>query len=138
MFDWKTLVSPSYWFTIHWNPIGTSTVRFMVLVFAIVIAMGIALLIIANRKKDAVLASHLRRLSGPFFFGGILGEIFTFFLYQQVPVLSARFWFLIVFVVFIAWFVVGVRLLIVRVPIIKAADEKRQQFEQYLPKRRKK
>lgn len=139
MFNFKLLISPSFWFSTAWNPVGTRTVILMAAVFALLIVGGVVILVIAGRKQkeDAFAARFLRRLSGPCFFGGIAGGVFTFLLYEQIPILSARFWFLIIFVIFAVWLGFGIRALMINVPKLRAAATSRAAYEQYLPKRKK-
>ena len=138
MFNFRLLTSPSFWFSAAWNPVTVKTVWFMALVFGALAVVGIVVLVVAGRRSHTFDAPALRRIAAPLIFSGVVGEVFTFFLYQQMPVLSARFWFLFLFLLFIVWLAVALRGFFVTVPKLKAVASSRAEFEKYLPQPKKK
>lgn len=141
MFDVGLLISPRFWFSFGWNPLTDRTALLMAAAFGLLVAYGIIqIAVIAGRvsASDPLRATYLRRLGAPCIVAGVFGELLTFIAYQQIPILSSRFWFLFLFVGFAIWMAVLLRALAVKIPKLKAAAASRAQFEQYLPKRKKK
>lgn len=62
----------------------------------------------------------------------IVGLILWFFNYEQVPFLSARFWFLLWAAEMIIWAAFIVKILLV-VPKLKEQAEKEKEFKKYIP-----
>jgi len=103
MFDWKLIVSPAFWFSLRWNPLTLGTAMLMATVFGALVLAGGFLLWTAGKKKksDPLRRAALLWLGAPLILCGLGGELLTFFAYQQIPVFSARFWFLLLVAVFL-------------------------------------
>ncbi|PIS05240.1 MAG: hypothetical protein COT81_02140 [Candidatus Buchananbacteria bacterium CG10_big_fil_rev_8_21_14_0_10_42_9] len=103
-------------------------------VFGILFVAGIVVtILIQARKKDHILVKALRRLQANFFTVSLVGFLYAWLAYENVYILSMRFWLVILFLVFAAWFVYGLYNLIKRVPNYKADRQRQREFEKYLP-----
>lgn len=136
MFDFKLLFSPTFWFSLHWNPLTFESAMLMTGVFGALVIIGIFLFWSAGKKKksDPLLHTAFLRLAVPLVLSGLAGALLTFFAYQQIPVFSARFWFLFLLVAFLLTEIPAVRFLLVGVPRKKAALGAQAQWSQYFKK----
>ena len=139
MFDWKLIVSPAFWFSLRWNPLTLGTAMLMATVFGALVLAGGFLLWTAGKKKksDPLRRAALLWLGAPLILCGLGGELLTFFAYQQIPVFSARFWFLLLAAVFLATEISAVRFLFIGVPRRKSEVGARAQWSQYFPGRKR-
>ncbi len=132
MFDFKLLTSPAFWFSLHWNPLTRETMIIMVTVFGILFLVGVWFFWSANRiKRDMLIRRARIRVALTFIVSGLGGLLLTFFAYEQIPVFSARFWFLALMVYFIISEVLAVRHLLVIVPRKKSVQGTKAQWGQY-------
>lgn len=67
-----------------------------------------------------------------FLTNAIVGLVLTFFNYERVPFLSARFWFLLWGTCVIVW-LFFIYKIIIRIPQRKARLEKEKEFNKYIP-----
>ena len=134
MFDWSLLFSASFWFSFGWNPLQPTTALVMVVFFGIFTAAGIALWIVPAKRAqvDKPLCRALSRGGNVLVTTGILGILFTFFSYEQVPFLSARLWFLLIALLFLGWGGWIVWRAHILVPAEREAARVKEKFEKYL------
>lgn len=141
MIDWKPLFSSRFWFSVQWNPLQPKTALLMVVFFALCIALGIALHLAPRYRKERIdgpLARALRRGGTVCLTTGALGIFFTFTAYEQAGILSARFWFLALLVLFLAWGGWELWRAHILVPAEREAASMRERFMKYFPKARRK
>lgn len=124
-----------YWLNPHPVPLGSSLVGSIFAFFGWFIIATVTLQLIAYglRKKDALKADVFRRFARLMSWTGVLGLLFLFFSYEQIPLLGMRLWFLLLFVMFSLW-LLKIALYVVRdYPGLRATQRERAQFEKYLP-----
>jgi len=125
-----------YWFNLYPVPLGPSLVGGIFAFFGWFIIAMIIFRLVAHglKKRDPLKAAIFLRTSALLGTTGILGLLFLFFAYEEVPLLRMRFWFLFLFVMFAAW-VVRIALYIVRdYPVLRDERLERQRLRKYLPK----
>ncbi len=136
MFDLRLLLSPDFWFSIRWNPLQPGTAWLMAAAFLALAVAGVLLPRLVAR--GTALPKFERKawagVGRPAIVAGALGLCFTFFAYQQVAVLSARFWFLCIAVGFVVAEALAVRTLLQEVPQLKEDLADRERLARYLPK----
>ncbi len=136
MFDLNLLRSPDFWFAIRWNPLHPKTVILMLAVFAVLILAGILLplLVAWGRTLPKFERKAWAAVGRPAIAAGVLGALFTFLAYEQVPLFSARFWFLIILVGFLVAEALAIRELMLELPQHRDEVAAREQAARYLPK----
>jgi len=127
-----------YWINPSPVPLGPSLVGSMAVFFAWFLIAAAILYLVARSmdRHDALKAEICRRAGRLLLITGLLAFLELFFVYEQVPILSMRLWFLILFILFVEWLV---RLTVFAVhdyPKIKRQEEEKARFEKYLPKSR--
>lgn len=134
--DLRLLLDPNFWFSIRWNPLHPSTATVMAVAFLLLALAGALVPRIVARGKQ--LPKFERKawdgVGRPAFVAGALGLLFTFFAYQQVALLSGRFWFLLIGIGFIVAEALAVRTLLQEVPQLKEELSDRERLSRYLPK----
>lgn len=128
-----------YWFNPNPIALGPSLVGGMIFFFAwflvgaVVCAIGARML----RDRDMLKADITSRFVWLLLTTGLLGLMFLFFSYEQIPLFGMRFWFLVTFIVFIIW-LTRIAIYIARdVPALRETQKQREQIERYLPKHKK-
>ena len=122
----------NFWFNLRPGAfIGPSLkiiLGFIILLFVLFIITGIG----KKRWAKSLYAPLWSRLYYFFLTNAIVGLILTFFNYEVVPFLSARFWFLLWGVSMMVWLVLIYKI-IVAIPKKKAWLEKEKEFKKYIP-----
>lgn len=135
MFDLALLLSPAFWFSIRWNPLQPNTATIMAVIFGLLALAGAALprIVARGRQMPKFERKAWAGIGRPALAAGVAGLLFTFFAYQQVAVLSARFWFLLIAVAFVIAEARAVRTLIQETPRLKDESAARAAAAKYLP-----
>ena len=124
-----------YWLNLRPVPLGPSLVGGILSFFAWFLVASLALRIAARvmKKKDARKADLLFRFARPLSTTGILGLLFLFFSYEQVPLLGMRLWFLLTFVLLIVWVGRVVKFAVTEYPALRREDDEKARLRKYLP-----
>lgn len=140
MIDFGLLFSSHFWFSIAWNPLQFSTAIIMAVFFAALTVAGIVVWGIGDgraRTRGREYQIALAKIGTPGIVAGLLGLLFTFTAYEQIAIFSARFWFLVVALLFVVWEIFSVRWMTVEVPKVRAARAERAEINKYMPKKKK-
>lgn len=127
-----------YWLNPAPVPLGPSLVSSILSFFAWFVVVSLVLAVLARwvRKSYPHASGVSRQFSNLFAWTGVLGLLFLFFTYEQIPLLGMRLWFLLIFAYFgyrlgkIAWYLVR------EYPAERREDEERERIEKYLTKRK--
>lgn len=124
-----------YWLNLHPVPLGPSLVGSILSFFAWFLVASAALRVAARvvKKKDGRKSDLLLRFARPLSTTGILGLLFLFFSYEQVPLLGMRLWFLLTFVLLIAWVGRVVKFAVTEYPALRREDEEKARLRKYMP-----
>jgi heme exporter protein D len=135
---YAALLSYKYWLNLHPVPFGPTLVNGVLAFFVWFLVAAIVLFFVARsvRKQRQHLADVLRRLARPLTNAGLLGLLFLFFTYEQVPVLGMRLWFLVTFVIFFVQIGRAVSFIVIDYPRLQRADAEKARIEKYLPKKK--
>lgn len=134
-FNFKQIFSASYIF--DKAPPYQSNFLFIVAVFVLFIAVAFGAWFWFERKRRhlALYRKMQKSIFNLFFYTGLAGLVLSFFHWQEIEYLGSRFFFLILFFVFI---VIGLSIIDFRFRILPAEIKKYNQkkaFEKYLPRR---
>lgn len=135
MFDLASLLSPAFWFSIRWNPLHPNTATIMAVAFGLLAAAGALLprVVARGRQMPKFERKAWAGVGRPAVAAGIMGLLFTFFAFEQVALLSARFWFLLIAAAFVAAEVRAIRTLVLETPQLKDEAATRAAAAKYLP-----
>lgn len=106
--------------------------RVFAAVVAVFLILTFALGFIRSRNKKNLYSRFWSGLYGFCLTNAIIGAILLFFIYESVPFLSARFWFLLWGIEIIAWLVYIIRALI-KIPERKKQLEQEKAYKKYIP-----
>jgi hypothetical protein len=134
----STLLSLSYWFGTQPPPFLPMVERGLLAAFGVWTLGGIAAsLFLMKQGLEKSTRRALEKTAGLLTWSGLTGLVLWTFEYEQIPVLSMRFFFVIV----LAWIAYGVfdivRFVSVTVPEQRRIEEEREAREKWLPKRKK-
>jgi hypothetical protein len=137
-FDPRPLLDPSYWLTIQ-PPVDvlSGVGRFVFGLFVILFILGIAIRVVSkHREHDAYVEEAFGRAGTMLIVMGLIGAVLYFFSFEQVPLLGARFWYLIWGLGFVFWAGWIVRYVKVVIPEMKAAAKEQHKQDKYLPNKK--
>ena len=107
--------------------------------FVLLLIGGAVVRIIANHKqREQYVEAIFGRIGNMILTMGILGLLWFFFTYEQIPLLGARFWFLIWLASLLAWVAWILIFAYRKVPELRQADHDRKERMKYFPPRKKK
>jgi hypothetical protein len=136
---YAALLNYRYWIDFRPVPLGPSLVGSVVVFFGWFLLAAIVLYLVARhfRHRDLhLLEEALYRFARPMLWTAVLGYIFLFFSYEQVPLLGMRLWFLLLFILFSVWLIQAIVFAVRDYPHLRKNESERQRFEKYLPKGR--
>ena len=105
------------------------------ILFAVFLVFGAIIRMVAShRHEDKQVTEVFSRLGRLGVTMGILGLMLFFFSFEEIPLLGARFWYLIWALGVGVWVALIVRYVVKVIPAERAAILARQEKEKYLPK----
>ena len=131
----KPLITLNYWF--NTNPPSFIGPVFLVLgiLLIVVFVVGVVVKWYAWKKRgNPPLHRVLSRLGRAEIAVALIGGFLYFVSYEQTPVVSMRFWWLVLLVAAIIWKVIFLLKILKRYPVEKKARLERLEREKYLPK----
>jgi hypothetical protein len=130
--DLATLFSFKFWFSLF--PGYTSEVTLQTLGGVFLAALFLFIIFFFSKNKtQSINKKVFSNLSYLFLSFGLLGFVWLFFLYEEVYLLGARFWLLILILGHLVWLAKIVLYLKLRLPKEKEEQEKKKTFRKYLP-----
>lgn len=124
------LLTFKYWFDSQ--PESFVLLGKIVFIAFLVLLLVAGIVFLIYRKKNASKKVLFNSLSDFCFSNLLVGIIFLFLNYQQVQVLSARFWLLIWLIVMIIW-LINISKKIKKIVGHREDRKKREEFKKYLP-----
>lgn len=133
------LLSPSFWF----SPTPPSLLPMIQLVFLVaftsMVVLGVVALVLRFRLGLEKLTRHaLERAGTCLLTCGLLGLFLVGMAYERIPYLSMRVLFIVLGIFFAAWIYKLYTFAWVEIPRIKAQHQQQEQYNKWLPKRKKK
>lgn len=131
------IISLGFWFSLNPGPITYKFQLVLTWLFGgfLILAVVFRILIFSQRKNGLII-KFWRKLFRLCLIMSLIGFILLFFFYEGVPILGARFWFLVWILGVIVWLILALIFLIFKIPKIRKENEGKKQFEKYLPKGR--
>lgn len=122
----------NFWFSLRPGAFVSSSLRMMLGFIGLLIILTIAAGVVKRRWAKSLYANFWSGLFTFFWTNALIGLLLTFFNYEMVPFLSARFWLLVWAAGLIVWLAFIIRL-VVKIPQKKALLEKEKEFKKYIP-----
>lgn len=122
----------NFWFSLRPGAFIGPTLKIILGFIFLLIVLALAAGIGKKRWSKSLYTGLWQSLYYFFLTNAIIGLILTFFNYEMVPFLSARFWFLLWGLGLIIWLVFIYRT-IIKIPQKKARLEKEKEFNKYIP-----
>ncbi len=126
------LLNISYWFNLRPNSMSASAFRYLVVFVIILVIAAIAFAMIKRANKKGIFFRVWRKLSSFSLSNAIIGIFFSFFIYEQLPFLSARFWLFFWSLGMLVWLFFIVQDFI-KIPKIKQKIAEKKEFDKYIP-----
>lgn len=137
--DINRFFSLLYWFSLEPQVVSLRGTIILTSFFSFFIVLKILGKMIYLRYKKDLSAPEkhlLAKIESMLLTMGFAGLAWTFFAYEALPLLSARFWFLVWVVSFVIWGYLILRYALVQFPIQLAALKEKERFSKYLPKKK--
>jgi len=130
----KQFTNLRQFFTLKPLPIDATTFQLLAGLFGLFLILGIVFIILAKQKKqDHLLNKAYNNFSYLFITMGLIGLLYSWLAFENAVVLSARFIFAIIIVVFLVWLAIILRYRFLKIPKIKKQIQSKKEFEKYLP-----
>lgn len=128
----NNLLSLSFWFNTRPGSLTPLFQNALLGFIAVLILLAIAIKVIKNRSKDKIYQKTWSSLFSFCLVNAFLGLLELFFIYELIPVLSSRFWFLLIAVEMGIWlFFIGKEFS--AIPEKKNQIEKEKAYRKYIP-----
>ena len=122
----------NFWFSARPGVFTGLSLKIILGFIFLLIILSILSGVIKKRWLKSLYASFWSGLYTFFITNAINGLILTFFNYEMVPFLSARFWLLLWAISMLVWLFFICRI-VMRIPEKKAQLEKEKEFKKYIP-----
>lgn len=127
----SNLFSFKFWFNARPGPLVSEYQRYLI-IFVVILAILTAIFFVLSRRKKNL---YNRFWSGLYLFcltNTITGVLLLWFIYESIPFLSSRFWFILWAGEIIVWlFFLAKRL--IDIPKRRKQLEEEKQFKKYIP-----
>ena len=127
----SNLFKPSFWFNIRPDALLPVFEKGLI-AFIVILAILFGIFKFLKKIKKGAYTKIYEALASLFFTNTLIGIFLYFFAYEMVPLLSARFWFLIWGIEMAVWMFFIIRKLI-EIPKIKEQIQKEKEFKKYIP-----
>ncbi len=132
------LFTLDFWFNLSPTALSPGMDKVFFFLFSIMVVAGAVARILARKKNDdRYLVRAYTNFGNMLVSMGLLGFVFFFFTYEEIYLLGARFWFVILGVGLITWFAFIVRYVKVKIPELRLADEEKHRKNQYIPRKKR-
>ena len=133
--DITPLLKLGYWFDRRPPAFESAVQHIFFYVFAGLVALSIIISIVIKKKKeeDPWVAKGFQKVSSWCLTMGVAGLMIFFFSFEQVPILSMRFWFAGWAIWAVIWAVFILKFFIKVIPVEKAMIKEKARLEKYLP-----
>lgn len=121
-----------FWFSLRPGTFISSSLKIMLGFIILLIIMAIVSGVIKRKWAKSLYAGFWASLNSFFLSNAIIGLFLTFFNYEMVPFLSARFWLLLWGAGMAVWLFFICKM-IIKIPQKKALLEKEREFKKYIP-----
>lgn len=122
----------NFWFSARPGALIGSSLQIVLGFIILLIILSIISGVIRKRWSKGLYSSFWSGLHTFFWVDAVIGLLLTFFNYEMVPFLSARFWFLLWVIGMLVWLFFIYRIA-VKIPEKKARLEKEKEFNKYIP-----
>jgi Na+-transporting NADH:ubiquinone oxidoreductase subunit NqrB len=123
----NNLLTLNYWFSVNPGPLTTLGFNLLIALTAIFFLLAVVAMILKGRK--GLYRGIFNRIYDLSVGNFIIGLLFLFFHYQNIPFFTAKFWLLIWLVGLVIWFYFIIKKM-------KKIPEKRKELERELEKRK--
>ncbi len=121
-----------FWFSVRPGAFVNSALRLILGFIVLLIILTIIASIGRKKWSKSLYAGFWQSLYYFLFTNSIIGLALTFFNYEMVPFLSARFWFLLWGISMAVW-LFFIYKIIIKIPQRKEQLEKEKEFKKYIP-----
>jgi len=122
----------NFWFGLRPGAFTGISLKIVLGFIFLLIILSIAGGVIKKRWSKSLYSSFWSGLYAFFLTNAIIGLILTFFNYEMVPFLSARFWFLLWAISMLVWLFFIYRI-VIKIPEKRVRLEKEKEFKKYIP-----
>lgn len=128
----RNLLSLKFWFNLRPDALSLLSQKiFLVLIIALIIS-AIVFGYLKSLKKKNLYTKIFDKLYYFSLVNGIIGLFLMFFNYEMIPFLTARFWYLLWFIILVVWIFFIIKV-IIKIPQKQQRIEKEKKFKQYIP-----
>lgn len=136
MIDLRPLIDPNFWFNLTPPSFSPFFEKALFLIFGFFVIFGAVARIVARHKKEDRHVLRVYKMIGQMFLSmGLIGLTFFFFSFEEIYLLSARFWFALWGISLIVWIVMIIRYAKVTIPMLRQEEIEKHKRNEYLPRK---
>ena len=128
----NNLFSFKFWFNLRPGSLSPAVLKYFFIFIIILIILCFVFWLLKSRDKKSLYNKIWQKLYSFSFTNLIIGLFFLFFVYELIPFLSARFWFIIWGLSMIVW-LSFISQILTKIPKHKKEREKEKEFKKYIP-----
>lgn len=128
----NNLLSLKFWFNLRPGNLSPAMLKYFFIFIVILIILTFVFWLLKSRDKKNLYNHVWQKLHLFSFTNLIIGLFLLFFVYELIPFLSARFWFIIWGSSMIAW-LFFISLTFIKIPKIKQKRAEEKKFKKYIP-----
>ncbi len=134
----QNLLTLSFWFSLYPPALTPWATRVMLVIFMALFIVGIVGKIYSIKTKlEKWTRRAVDKASGMLITMGVLGLMLFMFAYEQIPVLSMRFGYIIWFIILGIWLYFLYKFIYIEIPKQRKLKEAREHVDKWLPKPKK-
>lgn len=128
----KNLSSLKFWFDLRPDALSLLSQKIFLVLIVVLIFSVIVFGYIKSLKKKNLYTKIFDKLYYFSLVNGVIGLLLMFFNYEMVPFLTARFWYLLWFIILVVWLFFIIKS-VIKIPQKQQQIEKEKKFNQYIP-----
>lgn len=128
----STFISLKFWFSMYPGPLSSISIKLFISLLVVLMIAGLLTKYLIAKSDERLHRRLYRKFSSLFVTDIFLLMVMFFLMYEMVPFLASRFWFLVLIVINIIW-LFFIYKFYKTIPHEKEAIIKSKEFKKYLP-----
>lgn len=131
------IIDPAFWFQVRPPAMSLLAAGILALGFVVLFVIGVICMRRASQNENRHRARGEQKLGGWFITWAIIGLIWAFMAYERINFFGAWFWALVMIALALVWLVFIMRYWKKVVPSMETLRRERDEFEKYLPRKKR-
>ncbi len=131
----NNLLTLNLWFGLYPPPMQKGILYFLVIIFALLFLVGVIGKVYSLKAKiEKFYRRAISKIGDAFITMGAIGLLLCVFSYEQIPILSMRFFYLVWLIIMLIWAYFLYKYMFIEIPKLLELKKLREQEDKWLPK----